>query len=103
VARELVYRPAAERDLDAIDDWITARAGPHTARSYVTRLQATCRGLTDFSDRGTPHDDLQPGLRSVPFERRATIYYLVEADVVRIVRILRAGLDPKQEFGPRAE
>ena len=99
MARELVYRPAAEADLHAIDDWIAEHADPLTAYAYVSRIHAACRSLTDAPDRGTPRDDLEPGLRSISFRRRATIYYRVDARVVEIVRILSRGADAGRAFG----
>jgi toxin ParE1/3/4 len=41
---------------------------------------------------------LAPGLRSIPFERRATIYYRAVDDAVEVVRILYAGRDRDQVF-----
>lgn len=99
MALDLVYLPLAEADLDAIDDWIAERADPHTAFTYVSRIQGACHALTDFPGRGTPHDDLEPGLRSIAFRRRATIYYRV-TEAVEIVRVLYAGMDPERAFRP---
>jgi toxin ParE1/3/4 len=41
----------------------------------VGRIETYCFGLTDFPERGTMRDDLWPGLRTVGFERRATIAF----------------------------
>lgn len=95
---ELVYLPTAEADLNAIDDWIAARAGPQTSFDYVSRIQMTCRNLNDFPGRGTPRDDLAPGLRGIPFRRRATIYYRVTDRPVEVVRVLHAGRDALRAF-----
>jgi plasmid stabilization system protein ParE len=38
------------------------------------------------------------GLRSVVFERRTSLYYVVEERTVRIIRIVRAGQDPVRAF-----
>ncbi|HEX9964235.1 MAG TPA: hypothetical protein VGB04_04550 [Allosphingosinicella sp.] len=37
-------------------------------------------------------------MRTVPFERRATIYYRVTETAVEIARILHRGLDADREF-----
>ena len=95
----VVYAPAALDDLDAILDWIDKRAGPQVATRYVDRLHAACDKLTLFSKRGTPREALGAGIRSVAFERRATIFYRIEADVVRIVHVLHRGRDVEQAFG----
>lgn len=43
--------------------------------------------------RGTRRDDIRPGLRTVGFERRATIAFKVLAREVVIVRIFYGGRD----------
>ena len=49
--------------------------------------------LATFPERGTKRDDLAPGIRTIGFERRATIAFRVGDDTVRIVRIFYAGRD----------
>jgi len=43
--------------------------------------------------RGQPRDDLGPGIRTLPFEGRATIAYLVDDIGVQIARVFPAGMD----------
>jgi toxin ParE1/3/4 len=38
-------------------------------------------------------DDLVPGLRTVPFEHRAVIAYVVENEIVRVTNIFYGGRD----------
>jgi toxin ParE1/3/4 len=99
VKLELIYQPSARADLDSLYDWIADRADPHTAFGYVGRIQAACRALLDFPGRGTPRGELGPGLRSVSFERRATIHYRVTDDAVEIVRVLHKGRLAEDAFG----
>jgi len=47
--------------------------------------------MTPFPQRGTARNDLRPGLRTVGFERRATIAFTVKGEDVIILRILYAG------------
>jgi len=82
VALELIYQPAARADLDSLYDWIAQAADSHTAFGYIGRIQGACRALLNFPGRGTPHNELALGLRSIPFERRATIYYRVTDEAV---------------------
>ena len=98
MALKLVYLAAAEADLGSLYDWVADQAGAKTAFAYIARIQAACRTLLDFPGRGTPQDGLSPGLRSIGFERRATIYYLVTNDAVEIVRVLRRGRDVQAAF-----
>ena len=81
---------AADGDLRAIYDWI---ADAETAVIYLRRIRAHCDQLADFPNRGASYDDLSSGLRTISFERRATIAYIVEPGVVRILRILHKGWD----------
>ena len=99
MANRLAYRPSARADLHAIYRWISAQAGPDIALAYVLRIQDACGRLCDFPRRGTPRDDLAPGLRTLAFERKAVIAYFVEAETVRIARILQHGRDLGRGFG----
>jgi toxin ParE1/3/4 len=100
VAVSLVYLPAAKADLENIYDWIADRADPQTAFDYVARVHAACEKLLSFPRRGTPRDDLAPGLRTIVFERRATIVYRQEGARLRIVRIVHRGRDLGLAFAP---
>lgn len=97
---KIAYRPRARIDLKEIYDWAAEGADPGTADAYVKRIQLACGKLADFPNRGSPRDELEPGLHSISFERRATIYYRVEPKTVRIIRILGAGRDVDREFTP---
>lgn len=88
----------AEDDLFNLGVWIASRADRQTARDYLGRIEAACRRLASFPDRGSPREELGPGLRSVVFERRATIIYLGTPDEVVIVRIIHRGRDPSRFF-----
>lgn len=98
MALDLVYLHGADADLDLIYHWLAPRSGAAIALAYVGRIEAACQRLTDFPRRGSPHEELEPGLRSIPFERRATIYYRVTDSAVEIVHILHAGRDADREF-----
>ena len=93
MAHEVVFRPTARDDLAEIEDWIAERSNQAIADSYGDRIIAACGALADFPRRGTAREDLRPGIRTLAFERGATIVYLVRSDVVEIVRILRRGRD----------
>jgi toxin ParE1/3/4 len=95
VAREVVYEQSARDDLRSIFDWI---ADADVASAYLDRIYDHCAGLVMFAERGTPHDDIIPGLRTIGFERKAAIAYLVEPDTVRILRVLHKGRDIGRNF-----
>jgi toxin ParE1/3/4 len=49
--------------------------------------------LSEFPKRGTPRDDLRPGLRTIAWRRRVTIAFVVEdADVV-VIGLFYGGRD----------
>jgi toxin ParE1/3/4 len=47
--------------------------------------------MAAFPQRGTARGDVRPGLRTIGFERRATIAFTIDDENVVILRILYAG------------
>ena len=68
---EVSFRPLAEADLSGIYRHIAQEAGHESAGGYIDRIEAACLGLEIFPRRGTAHDDIRPGLRTMGFGRRA--------------------------------
>ncbi|HEY0413295.1 MAG TPA: type II toxin-antitoxin system RelE/ParE family toxin [Allosphingosinicella sp.] len=91
--RELIYRPLAQDDLAEIYLRRAEIEGFDSAAELVSAIQDRCEGLTSFSERGTPRPEIGPGVRSVPFRRKAVIAYVVEAEAVVIVGIMYGGRD----------
>jgi toxin ParE1/3/4 len=98
VALEVRYSEEAEEDLVETYVYIAEQDGLERAEAVDNRLRTACEKLADFPNRGSPNDELAPGLRSVPFERRATIYYRVTANTVDIMHIAWAGRDVARIF-----
>ena len=91
---KVTYRPEAEDDLLQIYRWVyEASLDPEVAGRFLNRLVERCDRIGDAPHGGRPRDDLEPGLRTVPFERLAVIAYRVEADRVRIVNVFYGGRD----------
>jgi len=88
----------AIEDLAKIGVWIAGRAGRTVANSYVDRIEAACWRLSDYPRRGTPRDDLAPSLRTITFERRIVIAYRIDADAVRILRVIHNARDWPPQF-----
>ena len=59
----------------------------------LSRGRDRCDRIGNVPHGGRPRDDLEPGLRTVPFEHSAVIAYKVEDDLVRIVNIFYGGRD----------
>jgi len=85
------FRPRAEADLFGLYRHIAEEAGEAAAGVYVDRIEAACRMLEIFPERGTRRDDIRPGIRTIGFERRATIVFQVKKTEVVIVRIFYGG------------
>ena len=83
----------AEADLVRLYRYIAAESGPAVAGGYLERLAQTCLSLEMFPERGTRRDHILPGLRTMGFERRATIAFRVleGAREVHILRIFYGG------------
>ena len=90
-ARPVVWRPRARTDLLALYDWIAQRADPDTAYTYTAAIQAHAEKLAIFPDRGSPRNDLVPGLRITAYRGRTVIGYRVLAEAVEILRLVHAG------------
>lgn len=90
--REVVFRPAAAADLKNLYNYIEQHS-PASAARYVERIEAYCMKLADFSERGTRRDDLGPGIRTIGFQRRVSIAFVVLDGRVEVARILYGGRD----------
>jgi toxin ParE1/3/4 len=65
------------------------------------RIVTFCKSLTTFPMRGTPRDDLLPGLRVIGFVRRVTIAFVVIEAAVLIEGIFYGGRDFEATFRDR--
>lgn len=90
---KVVFRPTAEDDLINLYDYIAEHGGRKAAGDYIDRIEALCLSLRQAPLRGTPRDDIKPGLRIIGFERRAVIAFRVVRSEVVIVRIFYGGRD----------
>lgn len=90
---EVSFRPLAEADLSGIYRHIVQEGGHEIAGGYIDRIEAACMGLEILPKRGTARDDMRPGLRTMGFERRATIVFQVKRSEVVIARLFYGGQD----------
>ncbi len=100
---EVGFRPLAEADLLALYRRIAAAAGTEMAGAYIDRIEAACLALETFPARGTKRDDIRPGLRTMGFERRATIVFRIPRRAVLIVRLFHGGQDFARALRGEAE
>ncbi|UNU41494.1 type II toxin-antitoxin system RelE/ParE family toxin [Sphingopyxis sp. YF1] len=69
----VVWRQTATDDLYRLYDWIADRADPDTAFAYTSAIEAHAADLATYPNRGTPRDDLAPGVRTLNFPGRTAI------------------------------
>jgi toxin ParE1/3/4 len=91
---KVVLREEAIADLADIYHYIARASGsPVTAIGFIHRIKSRCQRIGIVPMGGTARDDLQPGLRTVPFEYSAVIAYVVEDDQVCVTNIFYGGRD----------
>lgn len=100
MARKVVFRAAAERDLAKLyRDIRDQRGEPTVAINYIRRIRSYCEGFAEFPERGTLRDDIRPGLRIIGYERRVTIAFTFDDQRVRIGRVFYGGRDYEALLG----
>ncbi|RDJ23291.1 type II toxin-antitoxin system RelE/ParE family toxin [Bosea caraganae] len=93
-ALSVILLEEAVSDLSEIYDYIYgASVDPLTAERFVTRIFDFCGKIGMMPRGGRPRDDLSPGLRTFPFERRTVIAYRIVGDTVEITNIFYGGRD----------
>ncbi len=93
-------RASAIQDLKDIYDWIASESGiPQIAEKFVDRIFDRCESLGEFPLKGRARDDLQPGVRILPFERAAIIAYRILDDSVEVINIFYGGRDYEALLG----
>jgi plasmid stabilization system protein ParE len=93
MTHRVVFSKAAEQDLLDLLTYLVPQAGERIARAYVDRLIDYCSDFNTFPERGTRHDDVKQGLRTVGYRRRATIAFTIKDKTVTIIRIFHGGRD----------
>lgn len=96
---EVRFQPRAKADLLALYNYIADAAGTGVAEAYIARIEAACLNLQMFPERGTRRDHIRPGLRTMDFERRVTIAFVVQAESVLVVRIFYGGQNFERALG----
>lgn len=89
----IVFTPMAMRHVADLHGWIASRASESVADRYVERILASCRSFELFPLRGTRRDDILPGLRTIGFERRITIAFMVTENEIVIEGVFYGGQD----------
>jgi toxin ParE1/3/4 len=78
VTGRINYTPAAQQQLDALDDWITQKASGDVAQHVVSAILDYIDGILVFPLAGRARDDVRPGMRTTTFKKRTLIAYEVD-------------------------
>lgn len=89
----VVFAPEAAEQLAALYTYISEAASPNVAANYTDAIIHTCEGLQNFPQRGTPRDDVRPGLRTTHHKKRTVIAYAIQNDRVTILGVFYGGQD----------
>jgi len=87
------FAPECEEQLTKLFNYIKDEASPQVAAGYVSAIVDYCENLAAFPLRGTPRNDLRPGVRITTYKRRATVAYTVADDQVLILAVFYGGQD----------
>lgn len=89
----IVFTPEARDQLDGLHAYILAAADAEIASRFTDGIIDHIADLSEFPRRGTPRDDLRPGLRTLAWRRRVTIAFMVEETDVVVIGIFYGGRD----------
>jgi len=100
--RDIIFAPEARADLLTLYEWISAKASPEVAMTYIERIERYCNGFDIASERGDARDDarddVRTGLRVIGFERRVTIAFMVSYQTVTILRLFYGGQNWEEDL-----
>lgn len=88
---EVVFTDSAEADLDDMEQYLAARFSDRNAKRYIDRIIKFCLSLGAVPYCGTAREYIRPGLRTVGFERKATILFEIDGQRVVIEGVLFGG------------
>lgn len=89
----LTFSPDAEDSLAELHAYIARFGSPDIADRFTEEAILQCESMCTFPLRGTPRDDIRPGVRITHYRKRVTIAYTVEDGLVTILGVFYAGQD----------
>ena len=92
---KLVLTPAARSDIVEIDEWGYQQFGEEVADDYLRKLHSAFDQLADHSLSGKATPEYGKRYRCL-VHRKHRIFYVVDNDVVLVVRILHHAMDAKR-------
>lgn len=89
----IVFSPEAEEQLIHLYRYIADDRSPEIAARYTDAIITYCEDLSTFPHRGTPRDDIRPGIRITHYRKRTIIAFSTTNEVVSILGIFYGGQD----------
>ena len=86
-------------ELSAKRAYIAGQADASVADRYLDLIESRCGKLSYLPHRGTPRDDLAPGVRTISIRNSATVAYVVVDKQVVLLHIAFRGQDIARLFG----
>lgn len=93
MAYRIVFTPEARDQLDHLHNYIASAADAEIAMRFADGILDHIATLSEFPQRGTPRDDLRPGMRTLAWRRRVTIAFMVEESDAVVIGIFYGGRD----------
>lgn len=88
------YRATAMDDIEQLFRYVLeVSVDAATAARFTDRLFERCERIGDAPFGGVSRHDLGPGIRVVPFERKAVILYVIRDETVWITNIFSGRRD----------
>ncbi len=81
---KVVFAPRAEEQLDHLYMYIALSSGETRADHYVGSIVTQCLSLATFPERGTKRDDIRPNLRTMGYNRSATIAFSINHSIATV-------------------
>ena len=98
IPRRVVRSPEADRDIEALLDYIAENSGPQRSLRVIAGLRSFIESLALASRRGTDRSDLLPGMRTLGYRGWLTIAFVVSDEAVTVLRVFPRGRDWESEF-----
>jgi len=92
----LAFQPQAERDLEAIGDYI-AQDNPRRALSFLRELRVQCRQILLAPKGYRLRPELGEGIRSCA-HGNYVIFFCEDGPVLRVIRVLHGAMDIEAKF-----
>lgn len=89
------FAPEAADQLEELHAFVSMAATSGIASDYLEAIVGYCEGLAVFPIRGTPREDIRPGLRTVAYKKRVIIAFNVDehAKAIEILGVFYGGQD----------